>query len=603
MLKTHSRTLADLFAVPPAARFKHVRTTSEYLPMPDGVQIAVDVLLPADLPLGERLPAVLIMARYWRSMELRMPNPPKKAPIGPREPLPDYLIRRGFAVVVMDVRGSGASTGSSRYPWSPDEVADYGEVAAWVARQAWCNGHIGAVGISYEGATAIRLAALGIPSVRAVAPQEIEYDVYTDIAAPGGIFNAAFIRAWSESNAKLDSGKPSDLFPALARPMIKGPRPVDSDKASRAMLARALREHAANTDVFKAMSGITFRDDPFGETGATLDDFSLMPHQAGIEAGGAALFSWGSWLDGASADVVIRTFNTLSNPQVAVIGAWKHEMTKSGSPYQQPNAPPNPAQRDQWGALAQFFAETLIEGQAPHGKQLFYYTLGAETWKATDQFPLPGTQTQAWYFAPSGALTQSRPAAAAADSYKVDFAATTGRTNRWHTQMARPVIYPDRAKADRRLLTYTSAQLTHAVEITGYPVITLHVAANVEDCAFFVYLEDVDPGGVVRYLTEGQLRAIHRRLSPEPPPYWTGGPVHSFKRADSAPLQPGHVTEITFGLHPLSALIRAGHRLRVALAGADKDTFARVPTQGDPVWQVWHGGAAASRIDLPIVPR
>ena len=161
MLNTRLRTLADLFAAPPAARFKHVRTTSVYLPMPDGVQIAVDVLLPADLPSGERLPAVLIMARYWRSMELRMPSPPQKAPIGPCESLPDYLIRRGFAVIVMDVRGSGASTGSSRYPWSPDEVADYGEVAAWVARQAWCNGHIGAVGISYEGATAIRYGRCG----------------------------------------------------------------------------------------------------------------------------------------------------------------------------------------------------------------------------------------------------------------------------------------------------------------------------------------------------------------------------------------------------------------------------------------------------------
>ncbi|MBE2269434.1 MAG: CocE/NonD family hydrolase [Anaerolinea sp.] len=594
--------MGDLFAAPPAPVHKGVKAASQYLIMRDGTQIAVDVMLPADLAPGARLPVIMIMARYWRSMELRVPDRPNKALIGPREPLPDYLIPRGFALVVVDGRGTGASMGSVRYPWSPEELADYAEVAEWAAAQAWSSGKIGACGISYEGATALRLAGSAVDAVRAVVPQEIEYDIYTDIALPGGIFNAAFIRAWHDSNTKLDSGKPSNLFPWTGRLFTKGVRPVDADRSTRTLLAQALAEHQANTNVFEAMQNITYRDDEFGSTGATLNDFSVHALAEHIEASGAALFSWGSWLDGASAESALRTYNSLSNPQIAVIGAWKHEMTAHGSPFLPPNAKPNPPHGDQWGALAQFFEQTLKQDQLPVGKTLFYYTLGAETWKQTTEFPLPNTDMQTWYFqADHGLAPELPPAASAHDDYAVDFAATTGKLNRWNTQMAKPLVYKDRAQEDRRLLTYTSAPLDRDLEITGYPVITLHVASSADDGAFFAYLEDVDEKGVVRYLTEGELRGIHRKLSSEAPPYVTGMPQHSFKRADAAPMPVHQTVELTFGLQPISTLIRRGHCLRVALAGADADTFVRIPAQGAVTWKVSRSRALPSCISLPVV--
>ena len=526
-----AESFTDLFADPPKPRYKGIASTSQYLAMRDGTRIAVDVMLPADLPSDTRLPVLMIMARYWRSFELRVPTPPNKALLGPREAIADYLIPRGFAMVVVDGRGTGASTGVSRHPWAPEELADYAEVAAWATAQPWCNGNVGAFGISYEGATAERLAASGVAGIKGVAPQEIEFDVYADIAMPGGIFNAAFIAEWNDSNRHLDNNKPSRLFPWTGRLLVKGVRPVDADRKERTILGQALRDHQANTDVYQAIAGITYRDDPFGATGATLDDFSLFRHKAALEQSGAALFTWGSWLDGAAAESALRNFNTFSNPQIVVIGAWKHEMTAHGSPYQKPNATPNPPQEQQWAALAQFFAQTLQRDQPLQGKTLFYYTLGEEVWKQTDSFPLPNTELQTWYFQPEQGLSQAAPGADdASDSYGVDFAATTGRTNRWHTQMAKPLVYPDRAGEDRRLLTYTSAPLARDLEITGYPVVSLFVASSEEDGAFFVYLEDVDEKGVVRYVTEGQLRAIHRKLAEEPAPYWTGMPYRTFKR-------------------------------------------------------------------------
>jgi uncharacterized protein len=597
-----TKQLSDLFAQAPEKQYTGVQMHSQYLTMRDGTQIAIDVMLPMGLESGTRLPLLMIMARYWRSMELRMPDPPKKAPIGPRESIADYLIPRGFAVVAVDARGTGASTGVNRFPWSPDEIADYGEVAAWAASQSWSNGNIGAFGISYEGATAERLAATGIPGIKAVVPQEIEYDVYTDIVMPGGVFNEAFINQWSESNKLLDNNKTSALFPTLARFFIKGVRPVDADRKTRTVLKQALRDHQANTDVFKAITGITYRDDPFGETGATLDDFSVFCHSEGIQRSGAAIFSWGSWLDGTAAEAALRNFNTYDNPQITVIGAWKHEMTKHGSPFQKPNSPPNPLHDSQWAAMSQFFTETLKHDQPPQGKTLFYYTLGAETWKHTDQFPLPNTDVQTWYFQADHGLAPELPtASSAADTYTVDFNATTGQTNRWQTQMAKPVIYRDRANEDKRLLCYTSAPVEHDTEITGYPIVTLHVASTEPDGAFFVYLEDVDVQGVVRYITEGQLRGIHRKLADTPAPYWTGMPYRTFTRADASPLPVGETVELTFALQPTSVLIKRGHRIRVAIAGADKGTFARIPAHGTPTLEVSRNQAAASCIHLPII--
>ena len=73
-------------------------------------------------------------------------------------------------------------------------------------------------------------------------------------------------------------------------------------------------------------------------------------------------------------------------------------------------------------------------------------------------------------------------------------------------------------------------------------------------------------------------------------------PPHSFLSSAALPLTPGEESEICFGLLPLAALIRAGHRLRISLAGHDAGTFPRVPAEGTPVWEVQWG----SSVELPV---
>jgi predicted acyl esterase len=66
---------------------------------------------------------------------------------------------------------------------------------------------------------------------------------------------------------------------------------------------------------------------------------------------------------------------------------------------------------------------------------------------------------------------------------------------------------------------------------------------------------------------------------------------------------PGQIAELKFGLQPTSILIRKGHRLRIAIAGADKDSFARIPAQGTPTISVARNQKNASWIELPVVGR
>ena len=132
---------------------------------------------------------------------------------------------------------------------------------------------------------------------------------------------------------------------------------------------------------------------------------------------------------------------------------------------------------------------------------------------------------------------------------------------------------------------------------------SLFVTSTHTDGAFFVYLEDIDENGRVTYLTEGELRALQRRISSEPSPTKLPVPYHTFLKKDALPLKPGEVAELRFALQPLSVLIKKGHRLRVAIAGHDKDTFIRIPAEGTPAIAMQRNSRGLSRIELPLIKR
>jgi uncharacterized protein len=557
-----------------APRFTELTLRSLYITMRDGVKIAIDVVLPKDLPEGEKLPALMHLTRYLRAREGAGPNDQQR-----------FFAQHGYAIIYVDVRGTGASFGVWSIPWSKDELKDAGEIVDWITNQPWSNGKVGAFGNSYSGTTAQLLAVTNRPAVRAVVARHYEFDVYTNISFPGGIFNDWMVKNWNESNHQLD--------------LNPGAMPVQEDK-DLTLVRAALKEHAGNIDLYKAAKQINYRDDQWENTNV-IDDFSVYNFHKEIESSKVAINNWGSWLDAGTADAVIKSFLTLSNTHRSIIGAWNHGASQNASPYLSQN-PPIVLQRYEW---LRFFDHHLkgIDTGVTLGKELIYYTMGEERWKSTEVWPVEGSSSQRWYMDNRQTLSTEQPSERSGeDNYTIDFEASTGEKNRWRTQLGGPVVYPDRAQEDGRLLTYTSEKLKDDVEITGYPVVSLQVSSTHSDGAFYVYLEEVDEAGKVTYITEGQLRAIHRKISTDVP-YQPAPAYHSFRRKDALPLKPGEIAELRFALLPISVLIKKGHRIRVAIAGHDKSVFARVPAEGTPTIRIARNRDHTSFIELPVVAR
>jgi putative CocE/NonD family hydrolase len=566
--------------------------------MRDGVPIAVDLYLPKGVTGGVRVPAILRQTRYWRAPRFRV----VWRPFADRpQDLAQRFLARGYAWLDVDVRGSGASGGVQRSLWSDDEVEDGGEIVDWIVRQPWSNGSVGALGDSYDGTAAELLLASGRPAVRAVAPRFSLFDGYTDIAMPGGARLVWFAETWGHFNDAIDRGHLWRAFPWWVPIFISGPRPVDGPEGAAAVRAAQLT-HEANFDVARAASEIEFRDDVAPEIGMTASQWSpCCARRAAIEKSGAAIYGVSGWWDGAYAHAAVKRFRTLRNPGARLLlGPWNH----GGDQRPDPLAATRATEFDHAAELLRFF-DFHLKGAAngwDAEPRVHYFTTGQGVWKEADTWPPPATP-RSYFLAASGALSRRPPAERdAADEYVVDPESGTGTSSRWHA-LAVPTWteYGDRADADRHNLVYQSPPLEREVEVTGHPIVHLALRANATDAAVFAYLEDVDPAGRVGYVTEGQFRALHRQVQPgERAPYALAVPFHSFARADAAPLVPGENAEIVFDLLPISHLFKRGHRIRFALAGADRDQFGPPPGAASR-WTVGRSALAPSRIELPVV--
>jgi uncharacterized protein len=549
---------------------------------------------------------LLQQTRYWRGICWRVPfnwffRPPKRLKL---KSLNSCLLAHGYALLIVDVRGTGASFGHCPYPWHADTIQDSYEIVDWIVTQPWSNGRVGAFGVSYLGTTAELLPACGHPAVRAILPKFNHPDAYTDIAFPGGLFNEHFIKDWGALDHVLDRNIPPEEF-GIMRPMLSGVKPVaGAEKA----LAQAVQEHSTNSNMYELARRATFRDQVLPDIQASIEDMVVHRYLDRIQASGAAICGWGSWFDAGTADAVLRRFLTLENPGMAVIGAWEHGGQRNASPYRSPKAPTDPSPSAQWAETVRFFDAYMKEDQPGlPDKLLHYYTIGEETWKSSPTWPPQGARMQRWHLSEGGKLSLQAPhQPEGEDAYQVNLQASTGPYNRWWEMSAMKrltVVYPKRAEAAQHLLAYLTPPFERPIEISGYPVIKLFLRSTETDGAIFVYIEDVDEDGQVYYLTEGELRAIHRKVSDASSPYRLQVPYHTFKQDDASPLVPGEVAELHFGLNPISALIRKSHRLRLAIACSDRETFPPLPGLGEPLVHVQRNQVYASYLDLPIIER
>jgi uncharacterized protein len=553
--------------------YDEISTTSQYITMRDGTKLAALILRPAQdgKAVSTRLPVIWTHNRYHREEILAWPWLRTAS-------------RYGYVIVSVDVRGSGASFGTNRGPFSPEETRDAYDITEWLAVQPWSDGNIGMYGRSYLGATQYMAASIAPPHLKAIFPEMAEFDHYSFIYS-GGVFHDDFIRQWEKMINTLDAD-------GLA---------VDED-TNQAMLQEALKEHATNLDVFEMFSPLPYRDSVSSMTGTQPYIVNnLANYLKEIQRSGVAVYHWAGWYDMFPRDALLW-YNNLTNPQKIVIGPWAHSGLGSLD---------LAMEELRWYDYWLKGIDNEVMSEAP----IYYYTLGdgkKSGWHSAWQWPLPEQKLINYYFdgihsgsvesVNDGTLNLALPATTAGvDEYHVDYSTTTGKATRWTAGYNGPSpAYPTMMFNDEKGLTYTSSPLTSEVEVTGHPVVHLWVTSSAKDGDFFAYLEDVTEVSFSKYITEGNLRASHRAISTAPYKY-LGLPYHRSYAEDIADL-PDQPVELVFDLLPTSYVFDAGHRIRVTITCADKDNALTPQLNPPPTVHLYRDADHASYIVLPIIP-
>jgi uncharacterized protein len=582
---------------PKAAHSSEWPNLSYYLPMRDGVRLAISVWFPRGIVPSTPVPVVLIQTRYGRAGVFVY---------GENGQYRRYL-HAGFAVAVVDTRGTTSSFGSRVVEIGPREAKDMDALIRHFRRRPWSTGEVIATGVSYMADTA-DIAAGSPARLTATVVRESDFDAYLDLFNPGGVANDGMMSVWGGDTLLRDYGRssnPKDAFDCALRaedcaklwPRLQ---PVDGDdeyRLLRAAIASRVR-HWQPEDYRDA----EFRDDK-ALNGYTELSSSPAAYVAQLRRERVPAQYWGSWMDAGTADAALSRYQSL--PQVPMdvwITANTHGNDRLTDPFFPADAGPLPSIDDQWSTMLAFVDG--VRAHRPLPRMIHYYVLGAGTFETTSAWPPADSRRVEWRFGPDHSLALAAAISAdGEDRYTVDASATTGSDSRWSTQLGTPAAYADRRTEDAKLLCYTSEPFDRDTELAGNASVTLYIATTGKDPAFFAYLEDVGPDGRVTYLTEGLFRAVHRRpAAARELPYTQSAPAKSYLRKDAQPMVPGEAARIEFPLFPVAALIRSGHRLRISLAGADRSVFRRYGADGAE-WRIERTAAQPSGITVYTRPR
>jgi putative CocE/NonD family hydrolase len=571
--------------------------TSRYLTMRDGVRLAADIIRPAVAGRVEEkpLPALFTHTRYRRAAVDKDDKIESEAD----SPLSQTFLKHGYVIVVVDVRGSGASFGTWRGLFNPEETRDAYEIIEWLAAQPWCDGNIGMTGGSYLGATQLMAASTWPPHLKAIFPIVAPFDLY-DVGYHNGVYFRDLIKTWSDLTILLDTKLPA--------------APVDEDRDG-AMLKAALKEHERNRPTIDLFPARLFRDslDPVTQA-YVLRDWHPAGHVREITESQIPMYLWGGWYDAFTRDDLL-IYENIEVPRKLAVGAWSHS----------PKDPDIQKEEIQLAAAEElrWFDHWLkgIDNGVMKEPPIRYSVMRSPKsweWRTASVWPLPEARATDLTFeaGPSGSVRSANDGLLAAsvrapepaavteregrDLYTPDYTATTGTTTRWDNAVGGGFGYPDMTTNDAKGLTYTTAPLDRDVEVTGHPIVHLWVSSTAADGDFFAYLEEVDPSGFSQYVTEGAIKASLRALG-EAPYDVMGLPYHRCYAEDARPLTPGEPVELVFDMQPTSNIFDAGHRIRLTITCADKDNAETEAVSPAPTVTVYRDGQRRSRLILPVV--
>lgn len=147
---------------------------NEWIPLQSGIKLSSRIWLPQTL---EKVPAILEYIPYRKNDGTRTRD----------EPMHGYFAGNGYAVVRVDMRGTGESDGLLEDEYLKQEQDDALEVIEWIASQEWCDGNVGMMGKSWGGFNSLQVAARRPKALKAIITVGFTDDRYNeDIHYKGG---------------------------------------------------------------------------------------------------------------------------------------------------------------------------------------------------------------------------------------------------------------------------------------------------------------------------------------------------------------------------------------------------------------------------------
>jgi putative CocE/NonD family hydrolase len=589
--------------------------SSGYLALPEGTRLAYDLLLPASRgkPGTGPFPVLFKYTPYLRTFRVfddrgrnvieglfklglskRVGLRLRHALMGERGRFMDpvfrtpwlkAMLRHGYAVVVVERPGTGASFGAMD-PSMETGGREAAQVIDWIEAQPWCDGGIGMFGDSFQAMVQFAAAAQGRKALKAIMPASSQINGYEAVMFPGGIYNKAFggFFKWA-----VDFMESEVIAP------IDGPE-------GQELLARARAERTATlgTRISAGTASFPFRDDamrdgrPFWKGAG-----DLYPFIDRVNASGTAAYLSVGWYDIFTEDMFLW-YENLKVPRRLVARPIDH----SGADRSGPDLD-YAAEALRWFDYWLKGIDNGIMDEAPiHYREM--EGRGGGRWRESEAWPAPGTKELELFLAPSAAEPHGGALAAEAPrgaenclERQVDYSATTGARSRW-TAVNWKREYPDMGPNDAKGFAFTTEPLREDLVLRGEAVARIWISSGAPDLDLFVYLEEIDSRGRSSYVTEGELRLSHRRTS-EPPYANFDLPFHSHHRSELEPLPPDLPVLAELAFLPTAYRFGKGKRLRLALTFADADNFETPVLEPRPRAKIHMNPLCPSSLCLPMI--
>jgi predicted acyl esterase len=604
-----------------------------YLTTRDGTKLAISVHPPQDvsnaegidlphLPVGEPYPTLIEYSGYGYA-----------DPAGPQNGIATVANLMGFAVVDVNMRGTGCSGGAFDF-FEPLQSLDSYDVIETIARQPWVLHHkVGMMGISYGGISQLFTAQMQPPSLAAISPLSV-IDATQTTLYPGGILNTGFAVDWAKERVHDALPAGPDAGQAWAYKQIQnGDQTCKDNQVIHGEAANLLAKIRANShykpSVADPLAPITFVDKinvPVFMACQFTDEQTgghcptLAEHFTGTQK------KWFTFTNGTHVDSLDpETYNRLYDflqlyvaqqapiTNSALVQASAPAVFQAAMGIGGVTLPPDPIQQQPTyeGALAAF------EKLAPI-RILFDNGAGGsnpgEPYPGFEQSfpssPIPGTTARSWFLAAHGALADQRPAKAGANAFTwdaharplTDFTGDTagGAGGLWTATPPYKWVQDPAGTA----ASFVTSPLSEATTVIGAGALQAWVRSSTRNVDLQVTISEVRPDGKETFVQGGWLRANERKLDARKSTLLE--PVPSGRLSDVRPMPRHRFAKLTIPLYYEAHAYRAGSRIRVRISAPNGDqpiwSFGETQPAGQAKVAIGYGKRRPSRLVVPVVP-